>query len=367
MTNTPTVAGVTAVEWRPATAVVEVAALSKRFGATRVLDGVDLRVPPGTILALLGPSGCGKTTLLRAIAGLEVPDAGEVRLHGRLLSGPPPARGARPGGCAVLVPPERRGIGMVFQDWALFPHMSVGRNVAFGLPRGQRRGRRVEQALALVGLDGFADRDPTRLSGGQRQRVALARALATRPALLLLDEPFSNLDAGLRVQVRGEVQRLLADLGMTAVFVTHDQEEAFVVGGRVAVMLGGRIAQQGTPAELYDAPVSRAVAEFVGDPNILPGAAEGDRAATAVGQVPLRAPGHGDVDVLVRPECLAITAGDQASVEAVEYYGHDTVYLARRDAGPLLRVRVLAAPRYRRGDRVAVGYAGGPTVAFGRQ
>jgi iron(III) transport system ATP-binding protein len=335
------------------TAGITITSLVKSFDAQRVLDRIDLHVRPGTVLALLGPSGCGKTTLLRTIAGLETPDAGQIRLGDRLVCGP-----------GVFVPPEKRRVGLVFQDWALFPHMSVGRNVGFGLPRAERRSGRVEEALRLVDLAGFAGRNPAELSGGQRQRVALARALATRPALLLLDEPFSNLDAALRVQVRGEVQRLLADLGVTAVFVTHDQEEAFVVGDEVAVLLDGRVAQQAPPAELYAAPASAAVARFVGDPNLLPGSGVGEHADTPVGRVALRQAATGPVQVLLRPEELTVTAGGDATVESVEYYGHDAVYRVRPAAGPVVRVRVIAAPAFARGDRVGLAYVGGPAVAF---
>ncbi|MEZ5136817.1 MAG: ABC transporter ATP-binding protein [Acidimicrobiales bacterium] len=192
-----------------------------------MLDDVSLRVPAGAMVALLGPSGCGKTTLLRAIAGLVAVDAGQVRVGDRVLTGD-----------GVSVPPERRQVGMVFQDWALFPHLSVARNVAYGLGGDQRADtdRRVDDALAMVGLAGLGDRLPGTLSGGQQQRVALARALAPEPAVLLLDEPFSNLDAALRAQVRTEVHALLVRLGITTIVVTHDQEEAFVLGDEVAVL-----------------------------------------------------------------------------------------------------------------------------------
>ncbi|HEV2088957.1 MAG TPA: ABC transporter ATP-binding protein, partial [Cryptosporangiaceae bacterium] len=241
---------------------VSVRGARKAFGDVSVLDGVDVSVAAGSILALLGPSGCGKTTLLRCIAGLERPDAGEVRIGARTVSGD-----------GVFVPPERRRVGMVFQDWALFPHLSVGRNVGFGLSRPERRAGGVEAALALVELTGLADRMPATLSGGQQQRVALARALANRPAVILLDEPFSNLDAALRVSIRAEVQRLLRQLSVTAVFVTHDQEEAFVLGDEVAVLLDGTLVQQAPPSDVYDAPATRAVAAFVGDANFVPGTA----------------------------------------------------------------------------------------------
>jgi iron(III) transport system ATP-binding protein len=329
--------------------------LVKAFGAAPVLDQARLTAPAGRVVALLGPSGCGKTTLLRCIAGLEQPDAGEVRLDQRVLFA-----------AGVFVPAERRRIGMVFQDGALFPHLSVTGNVGYGLSRSERRGGRVEEALALVDLAGFGDRMPAGLSGGQAQRVALARALVTRPSVLLLDEPFSNLDTILRVQIRAEVQRLLADLGVTAVFVTHDQEEAFVVGDEVAVMLAGRIVQQATPAELYRAPASRAVAAFLGDANLLPGVATAGLADTPIGRVPLRAELRGDVDVLLRPEQLRLSAGRAATIDSVQYFGHDAVYLTRLPGGAALRVRVLDAPEFRPGDTVDLDYVGGPTVGYPR-
>jgi iron(III) transport system ATP-binding protein len=255
---------------------------------------------------------------------------------------------------------------MVFQDWALFPHMTVARNVGFGLTREQRRAGGVEEALALVELGGYGHRMPGTLSGGQQQRVALARALANRPAAILLDEPFSNLDTALRVQVRAEVTALLRALAVTALFVTHDQEEAFVLGDEVAVMLGGRIEQQAPPAELYAAPATRAVARFVGDANLLPGRADGPRAATAIGPVPLTGSARGAVDVLVRPEYVDVTDGSGALVEAVEFYGHDAVYLVRPDGGDALRARTLTAPRFRPGDTVALAYRGGATASYPR-
>ncbi len=334
-------------------ASVEVDGLSKAFGATPVLRGVSLRVEPGTVLALLGPSGCGKTTLLRSIAGLEAPDAGEIRVGDRTLTS-----------AREVVPPERRRIGMVFQDWALFPHLSVGGNVGYGLPRAERSAERVEAALAMVGLRGLAERAPGTLSGGQQQRVALARALAPRPSVLLLDEPFSNLDTSLRVEVRTEVHRLLVELGITTVFVTHDQEEAFVLGDEVAVMRGGEIEQRAAPAALYATPVSPWVAGFVGDANLVPGLAEGNSARTAVGAVALVARADGPVQVLVRPESLSLGPGDTGVVELVEFYGHDSVYEVALDAGLRLRARVPASLALVRGDRVGVRYAGSPTSAW---
>ncbi len=332
---------------------IEVVGLHKRFGRVPVLQGVDLHVAEGAILALLGPSGCGKTTLLRTLAGLERADAGTVSIGGQAVVAP-----------GVDVAPERRRVGMVFQDWALFPHLDVGANVGYGLPRKERTAGRIEAALELVGLGGMARRQPGTLSGGQQQRVALARAIAPEPSVLLLDEPFSNLDTTLRVQVRTELHRLLVDLGVTAVFVTHDQEEAFVLGDEVAVMLAGDIVQQATPAELYAHPATPWVAEFVGDANLLLAEAIGGSASTAIGDVALVAGGRGPTTVLLRPEDLRLSAGGDAIVELTEYFGHDTVYLVRTVDGTVVRIRAGAAPAHRRGDQVSVRYDGPAAISY---
>jgi iron(III) transport system ATP-binding protein len=334
---------------------VSVRGIDKSFGGARVLDGVDLDVATGETVALLGPSGCGKTTLLRIITGLETADRGTVTLGDEVVVG-----AGRP------TPPERRRIGMVFQDWALFPHMTVGANVGYGLDRSQIRAGRVEESLELVGLGGLAHRMPSTLSGGQQQRVALARALAPRPRAILLDEPFSNLDTSLRVQVRSEVHRLLADLGITTIFVTHDQDEAFVLGDRVAVMNGGVIEQVGTPAELYRTPASRWVADFVGEANFVPGNARGAHADTAFGAVELAHPMQGPLDVLIRPEDLRVVSGGDLEVELVEYYGHDHVVLLADADGRLLRARGMGAPHVERGQRVSVRCDGSRSVGFSR-
>ncbi len=318
-----------------------------------VLLDVSLDIAAGSSLALLGPSGCGKTTLLRSIAGLERPGSGTITIDGDVVAGP-----------SVWVPAERRRVGMVFQDWALFPHLSVAKNVAYGLERTGREDR-VAAGLALVGLADLGDRMPATLSGGQQQRVALARALAPRPRVLLLDEPFSNLDTGLRAEVRAEVHRLLLDVGITAVFVTHDQEEAFVLGDRVAVMNQGRIVQVDTPHNLYAAPSSRWVAEFVGEASLFACSATGDKASTPFGQLELEQPHNGPVDVLLRPEQLALTAGDSATVELVEFYGHDAMVYLSVD-GQSVRVRTGPNPGVRRGDRVAMAFTGDPVRAFPR-
>jgi iron(III) transport system ATP-binding protein len=338
-------------------AAVRVDGVVKHFGDTPVLREVSFAIGAGETVALLGPSGCGKTTLLRSIAGLERIDAGTIVLDGTVVSA-----------SRVHVAPERRRIGMVFQDWALFPHLTVGQNVEYGLSRGERRGERVDETLDLVGLSGLRDRMPSTLSGGQQQRVALARALAPQPQAILLDEPFSNLDTALRVQVRTEVHRLLTDLAITTVFVTHDQEEAFVLGDRVAVMNGGRIEQHGEPHVLYDRPASRWIAEFVGEANLLAADASGETATTPFGPVRLTEPRHGSVEVLLRPEqidlCEANDGDGHGVVELVEYYGHDHVSLVTLDDGTALRSRRPGAPALRRGQRVTVRTLAGTVAAF---
>lgn len=358
----------TATAPRVDAAGVDVVGVTKTFdGTTDVLRGVDVSVEAGATLALLGPSGCGKTTLLRIIAGLERPDEGTVTVGDRLLSAP-----------TEFVAPERRRVGMVFQDWALFPHLSVARNVGFGLARAERReSPRIDEALDLVGLAGLGDRMPSTLSGGQQQRVALARAIAPRPSVLLLDEPFSNLDASLRARVRTEIHQLLVGLGITTIFVTHDQDEAFVLGDRVAVLAEGAVVQAGPPAELYRSPATRWLAGFVGDANLVPGVATGEAADTVLGRIALHEPAAGSVDVLVRPEELAVDpvapAGDdrrdaseggiEATVELVEFVGHDTTYLVR--AGALsLQARRPSMPVARRGDVVRIRWTGDAAASF---
>jgi iron(III) transport system ATP-binding protein len=335
------------------TGSVAVSDLVLRFpGAdTDVLNEVSLEVPATTSLALLGPSGCGKTTLLRTIAGLERPRSGTISIDGEPVSGPD-----------VFVPAERRRVGMVFQDWALFPHLTVGRNVAYGVPRHERA-ERVAASLELVGLTGLEDRMPATLSGGQQQRVALARALAPRPQVLLLDEPFSNLDTNLRAEVRAEVRRLLLDVGITSIFVTHDQDEAFVLGDEIAVMNEGRIVQTGTPHELYERPATRWVADFVGEASIIAGAASGGVVATRLGSLELDQPCTGNVEVVLRPEQLVLSPGAMATVEAIEFYGHDAMVVVSLDGQPV-RVRTGPDPGVVRGSEVDVSFIGRAVRSF---
>ena len=335
---------------------LSVDSVGKSFGGSPVLHGVTLDVAPGEIVALLGPSGCGKTTLLRCIAGLERIDQGSVTVEGRRVAN----RDSHER-------PERRRIGMVFQDWALYPHLSVADNVGYGLDREARGGGRVAESLEMVGLAGLGERMPATLSGGQQQRVALARALAPRPSVLLLDEPFSNLDTGLRVQVRAEVHRLLTELGITAMFVTHDQEEAFVLGDRVAVMHDGRLEQFGAPAELYENPTSAWIASFVGDANFVRGHAAGDRAETALGSVALARAVSGEVDVLIRPEHLRVAPADgvgNGTVTNIEYFGHDHMIRVDLADGTRLACRAPGWPTVSRGQAVTVGSDGSAAPAF---
>ena len=289
-------------------------------GAAAV-QSLSLDVRHGEILALLGPSGCGKTTTLRLIAGLERPDRGEIRLNGRTVAG-----------SSAWVAPEKRGIGLVFQDYALFPHLTVAKNVAFPLNGAPNREKadRVEEMLNLVHLEGLGARYPHELSGGQQQRVALARALAPSPALVLLDEPFSNLDADSRGAMRGHVRSILKEIGATAVFVTHDQEEALFMGDRVAVMNRGRLEQVGTPEELWSNPATRFVAEFLGLPCFLPALVTQFGLQTEIGlQIqPCPLPLGSHLDLLVRPDDLAITPDPQGNgrVARAVFRGMDYLY-----------------------------------------
>jgi iron(III) transport system ATP-binding protein len=264
------------------------------------------------------------------IAGFETPDAGTIELGDRALSGP-----------AGVIPPERRRIGMVFQDFTLFPHMPVADNVGFALTR-KGRVETTDGLLELVGLAGLGDRMPHELSGGQQQRVALARALAAEPEVLLLDEPFSNLDPGLRVRVREELRGILDALGTTTVFVTHDQEEALAVADRVAVMLDGRVLQEGTPFEVYSRPASREVAEFIGDANFLPGEVDDGAVRCELGSFAVPGAQRGRVEVMVRPEDLALVVGRGLPARTLrrEFYGHDQMLTVALPSGRAVRVRL---------------------------
>jgi iron(III) transport system ATP-binding protein len=346
-----------AAETLTALPAIELRGVSKSYGRdVAAVRDVSLCLSCGALLALLGPSGCGKTTTLRLIAGLEAPDAGEVAISGRRVAGH-----------SAWVPPEERGVGMVFQDYALFPHLTVAENIAFPLNRlpARQRAARVAELLPLAGLQGLESRYPHQLSGGQQQRVALARALAPRPAVVLLDEPFSNLDAALRKATREEVRRILCESGATAIVVTHDQEEAFSIADTVAVMRGGVVEQTAPPHEVYLRPASRQVATFVGEANFVPGQARGDLVECTLGAVPLATPASGRVDVMLRPEMLALRPEPRGCgrIEHITFFGHDQLVAVRMCDGALLQARTFPRLDLTPGTQVEVTVSG-PVVAF---
>ena len=351
--------------------------ISKSFGGSPVLDRLSLEVPDGAVVTVLGESGSGKTTLLRMIAGFERPDAGSIAVDGELVDS-----GRR------FVPPDKRRIGFVAQEGNLFPHLTVARNVGFGLSRAERASGRVGEMLDLVELGGLAGRYPHQLSGGQQQRVALARALAPRPRLVLLDEPFSSLDASLRASLRVDVMHILREQRATAVFVTHDQSEALAVSDLVGIIDRGRIRQFAAPDTLYERPADPMVAAFLGEANLLAGSGSGAGSGagsesgsgsgsvvrTALGELSL-APGldplSGPAVVLLRPEQISLRRLGEGSAGAAagrvvdrQYYGHDSVVLVSLDGdGPSVRVRCSGRALVGLGERVVLE-ATGDVVAW---
>jgi iron(III) transport system ATP-binding protein len=344
--------------------LLTVEGLWKGYGERSVLRGLDLEVPAGSLTAVLGLSGCGKTTLLRVIAGFERAERGTVRLGGATLDDG-----------HTYVAPERRRIGYVPQEGALFPHLTVAGNVGFGLSRAERRGDTVGELLAMVGLETLGERLPHELSGGEQQRVALARALARRPEALLLDEPFSSLDASLRARVREEVHVLLREQGVTTVLVTHDQEEALSLADKVAVLRDGLIVQQGSPADLYERPADEPLARFLGAVNLIDARFSPGGAETALGVLELRGePPAGEAAgmVMVRPEQLDVSpraegegGGFDGRVELCRYYGHDALLHIRPEGDPqasVLLARVHGAEALPAGTRVRVLARGAVTA-----
>ena len=361
---------------------LSISGVVKAFGGLSVLSGVDLEVPEGAFTAILGPSGSGKTTLLRIIAGFERPDAGEIRLGADVVDD----------AAQRFVPCEKRRIGYVPQEGALFPHLSVGRNVAFGLAREARRGGRVDELLELVGLAGLGRRYPHQLSGGQQQRVALARALASEPEIVLLDEPFSSLDASLRASVRADVHDVLRLSGATSILVTHDQDEALSMADQVAILRGGVIAQINTPSTLYQAPRDADLAQFLGEANLVAGTVNGAGVSvvtTALGELEIApsrlAPGPGApnggakgsgepvspnerVSVMVRPEQLVLGEVEKGGIPSVvrsyEYFGHDAVVRVQPDGPglPELVVRITGGTPLVQGARVGLTVHGAVVV-----
>jgi iron(III) transport system ATP-binding protein len=350
-------------------ASLTVRGVHKAFGPVAALDGLDLDVPAGAVTGVLGPSGCGKTTLLRCVAGFERIDAGEIAVGSRRIAGP-----------HTHTVPERRRVAVVPQEGALFPHLSVAGNVAYGLGRAARRHGRVDEVLALVGLAGYGRRMPHQLSGGQQQRVAVARALAPRPPLVLLDEPFSALDAGLRSEVRRDVREALRADGATAVLVTHDQGEALSMADQVAVMRDGQIVQSGTPGEVYQNPVDAWVASFVGEAVLLPAQVHDGIAQTPLGALPVSdtpASAAGAAMVLVRPEQVEVLASPNggtsvpatvpATVERRDFFGHDALVVLLLDDGPQVIARLFGTggePDQPGGEAAAGSLAPGQRVGL---
>jgi iron(III) transport system ATP-binding protein len=335
--------------------MLTVSHLLKRFHANHppVVNDVSFTVSEGSIAAILGPSGCGKTTTLRLVAGFERPDAGRIELDGVTLSD-----GER------QLAPEARGIGFVFQDYALFPHLNVLQNVAFGL-RGADRLERAREVSALVGLNIFTNRMPHQLSGGQQQRVALARALAPKPKLVLLDEPFSSLDAGLRESTRSEVREILRSSGATALLVTHDQEEAMSFADQLLVMRDGRLEQSGVPESVYTQPRTAFVASFLGKTNLIPARVRRGAADTPFGRISVADLSDGATMLSLRPEDLEFSdAGVAGEILSREFKGHDVTYTVRTHVLTLI-VQCPSPAAWQVGQQVNVKLIGQPTVVLG--
>lgn len=314
----------------PRPLVIRLERVSKHYGGDSIaaVEDISFSVEQGEILVLLGPSGCGKTTTLRLIAGFEAPDGGRIEIGGRTVAYN-----------TTFLPPEQRGVGMVFQDYALFPHLTVLENVAFGLRRlgAEQQRSRIAEALELVGLSTLQGRYPYELSGGQQQRVALARALAPGPQVVLLDEPFSNLDADMRAQIREDVRSILRQAGTTAIFVTHDQEEAFVIADRVGVLNRGRLEQLDHSEAIYHTPATRFIAGFVGSADFVPGLVQGERIITELGTFPNQqglSVGQA-VELMIRPDDIDLVpdAMSEATVLTRQFRGADNLYCVRLPSG----------------------------------
>ena len=331
--------------------ILQVDRIAKQFAADtlRVVDEVSFQLAPGEILGLLGPSGCGKTTLLRMIAGFEQPTTGTITLGGDMVAS-----------ASRLLPPEKRNTGMVFQDYALFPHLNIAKNIAFGLNKRRLNKKqikqRIDEVLTLIGLEGLEKRYPHQLSGGQQQRVALARALAPQPALILLDEPLSNLDVQVRVRLRHEIRQILKATGITAIFVTHDQEEALAICDRIGVMSQGKIEQLGTPEAIYTRPASRFVAEFVTQANFIPAQRQGQLLITEIGAWELTSSQEtvSQGDLMVRQEDISLKADDTAKVVISDrqFLGREYRYCLQTPSGGQIHARTTLHTQLEVGTKV---------------
>jgi len=323
--------------------IIRARSITKSYGLESVLSDFNLDVWNGSIVGILGMSGSGKTTALRLIAGFEKPDSGIIEMRNEIISNED-----------TFLPPEQRNVGMVFQDYALFPHLNVEKNISFGLSALEIKSGRLEEVISMCNLEKYRKKFPQELSGGQQQRVALARALAPNPEVILLDEPFTSLDAHMARDLREEVVTLLKQTETTAIIVTHDQEEALSVCDVVSVLENGKVIQSATPQEIYLNPVSQTVANSVGDPNILKGFSKNGRVETSLGS--FVSAYNGALDVSIRPECIELTLDTEGSYVVTEctFYGHDQVISFSNNKGEIFRARSLPNTIYESGDKVTV-------------
>lgn len=323
--------------------IIRARSVTKSYGSEIVLSDFNLDVWNGSIVGILGISGSGKTTALRLLAGFDKPDSGIIEMRNRVISGED-----------TFLPPEERNVGMVFQDYALFPHLNVEKNISFGLSRDEIKSGRLEEVLSMCNLETYRNKFPQELSGGQQQRVSLARALAPKPEVILLDEPFTSLDAHMARDLREEVVSLLRQTETTAIIVTHDQEEALSVCDVVSVLENGSVIQSATPQEIYLNPVSQTVANSVGDPNILKGFSVDGRVETSLGTFVTAY--NGALDVSIRPECIELLLDSEGSyvVKECTFYGHDQVISFQNSKGEVFRARSLPNTIYEAGDKVNI-------------
>ena len=323
--------------------IIRARSVTKSYGSETVLSDFNLDVWNGSIVGILGISGSGKTTALRLLAGFDKPDSGIIEMRNRVISSED-----------TFLPPEERNVGMVFQDYALFPHLNVEKNISFGLSRDEIKSGRLEEVLSMCNLETYRNKFPQELSGGQQQRVSLARALAPKPEVILLDEPFTSLDAHMARDLREEVVSLLRQTETTAIIVTHDQEEALSVCDVVSVLENGSVIQSATPQEIYLNPVSQTVANSVGDPNILKGFSVDGRVETSLGTFVTAY--NGALDVSIRPECIELLLDSEGSyvVKECTFYGHDQVISFQNSKGEVFRARSLPNTIYEAGDKVNI-------------